>query len=243
LQAVERQYDNFHTPQLDASKWTVAAFPLGDGNFWKWEEPGAKIKTGDGKIELSVNPYTRFHHQVQIFDNPKHLILGSGSFPVPQEGFISISFKMGAVTQNGNPDDFRDGFASFNVLDFASGMVFDFIATSNKIGVIYERLLLPGITAQKEAFTEIVEVARNQPARLSQFEIRYGWLENRVEFLLEGKLVCSRSNLPAKPSNLSIGLGLLTLKMIENGRSSSLKGQGGTGIWSEIRITAPKSAW
>jgi hypothetical protein len=240
LSAVETLYDDFQTQELDSSKWAVAAFPTGDGGFWKWEEPEAKIKTGDGKIELTVNPYTRFHDQVQIFDNPKHLILATRSFPVPKKGFISISFKMGAVTHNGNPDDFRDGFASFNVLDFASGLVFDFIATSTKVGVICERLLIRGLTTPEEAFTEIIEVGRSQPGKLSRCQVRYGWQENRVEYFWEGKEVCSRSNLPAKPSNLAIGFGLITLRTIEKGRSTSLRGQGGTGLWSEVKTSTPQ---
>ncbi|OGC77620.1 MAG: hypothetical protein A2Z27_03070 [candidate division Zixibacteria bacterium RBG_16_50_21] len=237
MQATEILYDNFQTQVLDSSKWSVAAFPAGNGGFWKWEEPGAIIRTGDGKIELTVNPFTRFHHQVQIFDNPKHLILATRSFSVPKKGFLSISFKMGAATHNGNPDDFRDGFSSFNVLDFASGMVFDFIATSTKIGAIYERLLIPGLTTSPEAFTEIVEVGQNQPGKLSRCEVRYSWEEDRVLYFLEGKEVFKRCNLPARSSNLSIGFGLITLRMIENGRSSSLKGQGGTGLWSEVRTS------
>lgn len=236
LSTTETIYDPFTAPRLDPNKWTVAAFPLGNGEFWRWEEPQAEVKTGDGKLEITVNPYTRFHNQVQIFDNPKHLILGTQSFKVPEQGRISFSFKMGAITHNGNPDDFREGFASFNVLDFASGMVFDFIATSSRVGVIYERLLMPGITSPQEAFTEIIEVAPNRPGALFAGRIDYSVESNRVDFWLNTELVATQSNIPAKPSNLIIGMGLITLKPIENGKSVSLNGQGGTGLWSEIKI-------
>src|SRR3989304_6507239 len=185
LAQTETIYDPFTTPHLDPNKWTIAAFPLGNGEFWRWEEPDAKVKTGDGKLEITVNPYTRFHNQVQIFDNPKHLILGTRNFAVPEKGVISFSFKMGAITHNGDPDDFKDGFASFNVLDFATGLVFDFIATSTKIRVIYERLLMPGLTTPPEAFTEIIEVGKNQSGQLFSAQIDYNFKENRVEFILD----------------------------------------------------------
>ncbi len=236
LSKTELIYDPFTAPQLDSSKWTVAAFPLGNGDFWRWEEPRAEVKTGDGKLEITVNPFTRFNNEVQIFDNPKHLILGTQNFKVPEQGRISFSLKMGAITHNGNPDDFRDGFACFNVLDFASGMVFDFIATSSKIGVIYERLLMPGATTTEQAFTEIIEVAPNQPGSLFNARIDYSPGLNQVDFWFNEKLVITRGNIPAKPSNLNIGMGLITLKPIENRKSVSLTGQGGTGLWSDVKI-------
>jgi hypothetical protein len=239
LEKTKTLYDDFITPQLNQSKWTIAAFPLGDGNFWRWEEPSPDIKTGNGMLELTVNPYTKFHNEVQIFDNPKHLYLGTQSFPVPDNGSITFSCQMGAVTHNGDPDDFRDGFASFNVLDFQTAMVFDFIATSSKIGVIYERLLIPGITTQKEAFTEIIEVAKNEPAKLSHCQIRYSAQANQVDYLFGGKTVYSVKDLPAGPQNLSMGFGLITLRPIHMGKSTSCRGQGGTGLWSNISTSRP----
>ena len=236
LSKTENIYDSFTTPQLDPNKWTIAAFPTGNGDFWRWEEPHPVIKTGDGKLEITVNPYTRFHNQVQIFDNPKHLLLGTQAFPVPQDRTINFSFQMGGVTHNGNPDDFRDGFASFNVLDFQTGLVFDFIFTSTKIGVICERLLIPGLTTPKQAFTEIIPVAHNQPEKLSFCQINYNSKENRVEFWLEKKKVYSQDNISVKPSNLFMGMGLITLRPILIGQSKSCHGQGGAGVWSNIRV-------
>src|SRR2546430_10149020 len=49
---------------------------------------------------------------------------------------------MGAETYRGNADDLRDGFAGFNLMDFSTGMIFDFISTGQKIGAMYERLLI-----------------------------------------------------------------------------------------------------
>jgi len=163
--------------------------------------------------------------------------MGTQGFPVPEQGAISFSCKMGAATHNGNPDDFKDGFASFNILDFASGLVFDFIATSTKIGIIYERLLIPGLTAPQEAFTEIVEVGLNRPGQLSACRIDYNFQENRVDYRFNDQKVISRLNLPVRLRNLIMGMGLITLRMIENGRSTSLKGQGGTGLWSDIQVS------
>ncbi len=234
-------YDEFKTKSLDLTKWTIAAFSLPDGTFWRWEEPKAIVKTGDGKISLTVDPYTKFHHQVQIFDNPKHLLLATQSFPVEESETIIFSCEMGAITHNGNPKDFRDGFASFNVLDFKSGMVFDFVATGEKIGIIYERLLIPGITNPKEAFTEIIEIDQNSAEKMQKCKIEYKKAKSQVNFYLNGKKVHSCKDIPTSLDSLNIGFGLITLKPIQNGRSISLHGQGGTGIWRNFKITKSNS--
>lgn len=229
-------YDEFKTKDLDLMKWTIAAISLADGAFWKWEEPDAIFKTGDGKLTLTVNPYTKFHHQVQIFDNPKHLYLATQSFPVENGETINFSCEMGAITHNGNPQDLRDGFASFNVLDFKSGMVFDFIVTSQKIGIIYERLFIPGLIPQEQAFTEIIEVDKTSPGQLQKCQIEYEKAKSRVSFYLNGEKVHSQKDIPASIDTLNLGFGLITLKPIQNGKSVSLHGQGGTGIWQNFKI-------
>ncbi len=59
---------------------------------------------------------------------------------------------MGAETYRGNADDIRDAFAGFINMGFSTGMMFNFVATG-KIGVIYGRMLIPGVTDQKTAVT------------------------------------------------------------------------------------------
>ncbi|OGC79605.1 MAG: hypothetical protein A2145_04975 [candidate division Zixibacteria bacterium RBG_16_40_9] len=143
---------------------------------------------------------------------------------------------MGAVTHNGNSLDFRDGFASFNVLDFNSGMVFDFITTSEKIGIIYERLFIPGLIPQEQAFTEIIEIDKTSAGKLQKFKIEYEKAKNQVSFYLNGEKVHIQKDIPVSLDTLNLGFGLITLKPIQNGRSVSLHGQGGTGIWQNFKI-------
>jgi len=230
-------YDNFSGLHLDSSKWTFATFPLADGNFWRWEEPEAKIKTGDGRLEITVSPYTRYHDQVQIFDNPKHLISGTRNIPVPEGSSISFSFKMGAITIDGDPNDFRDGLASFNVVDLTPGWSLTSLPLQPRFGVIYERLLMPGLTNSEEAFTEIVGLGPNQPGHLTLCRIDYDSKEYKVDYWLNGKKILSHSDLQVRPGNLFMEMGLITLRPIANGKSTSLRGQGGTGLWTDIKIS------
>jgi hypothetical protein len=49
--------------------------------------------------------------------------------------------------------DLRDAFGTFNLLDFQSGVVLDFAVTNELVYIVFERLLIPGITSQDQYFT------------------------------------------------------------------------------------------
>ena len=138
-------YDPFTGPELDPAKWAPLSIPLPDGSTWTTVEPQARRIVGGGTLRLRIEPFTRCHDEVQIFDNPKELWLSSTAFPLPPRGRLRFSVEMAVETFGGDPHDYRDGFAAFNVLDMATGMVFDHAATSRHLYSIYERLLVPGV--------------------------------------------------------------------------------------------------
>ncbi len=143
--------------RVDASKWKILSFPMGDGENWVWEEPKARIASWNGGLALTVDPFTRKHDKVHMFDDPKQLYASTRTFTVSRDQATVFEAEMGAETYRSNAEDLRDAFAGLILMDFETGMIFDFITTGKKIGVIYERLLIPGVTDEKTSFTYLIE--------------------------------------------------------------------------------------
>ena len=83
---------------------------------------------------MTVDPFTRKHDQVHMFDDPKQLYVSTRTFPVSPTGTTVFEVEMGAETYRSNADDIRDAFAGFITLELATGMVFDFVSTGERWG-------------------------------------------------------------------------------------------------------------
>src|SRR6184192_69344 len=68
--------------RVDPSKWRILGFPMGDGQTWTWEEPKARIESRVNGLALTVDPFTRKHDQVHMFDDPKQLYGSTRTFSV-----------------------------------------------------------------------------------------------------------------------------------------------------------------
>ncbi len=188
-------YDDLSKGKVDASKWKLLSFPLGNEQVWTYEEPKAKIEPRGGGLALTVDPFTRKHDQVHMFDDPKQLYVSTRTFPVSPTGTTTFEVEMSAETYRSNAEDIRDAFAGFITIELATGMVFDFVSTGRKIGAIYERLLIPGITDEKTAFTYLIESPfagiSTAPGRLHHYSVRLNPAERRAEWY-EACHWCSR---------------------------------------------------
>jgi hypothetical protein len=228
-------YDALSTSSVDATKWKLLSFRLDGGQTWTHEEPEARLHSLAGGLALTVDPFTRKHDGTHMFDDPKHFYVSTRTFPVSQTTATIFEVEMGAETHRSNAEDIGDAFAGFITVDFATGMVFDFVATGRKIGAIYERLLIPGITDADTTFTYLVESPfsgiRTEPRRLHHYSVRFTAGERRVEWLVDGKLFFKAENIPVVPTQITLGFGLFTLKPVDSIGSTSLHGQGATGIW------------
>ena len=228
-------YDNFGGSALDAAKWQVAAVPLGPDEFWFYRDDNAKVYCEYCLCTIDIPEFSKQHNEVQIFDNPKHLYLATRSWDTGK-GPLSFSTTMSGRV-NGDPDDYRDGFASFNVLDFASAMVFDIISNGHHLWAIYERLFIPGLTTEDEAFTEVIDLGiQTSPKDLHMLKITYHADANRVAYNVDGIDMLVRENIPVLVKQLTTGFGLITLHPIVNGKSVSCKGQGGKANWSAFSV-------
>ncbi|MQA13832.1 MAG: hypothetical protein GEV09_06540 [Pseudonocardiaceae bacterium] len=234
-----RTYDDFTGPELDTGRWFYLEYPPGpDGVSWRCEEPSARTEVGDGTLNVHVERFERGHDQVQIMDNPKHLLLSTESFPVPAGGRASFSLQLAATSRNAAPRDYRDGFASFNVLDLSSGMVFDLCATSDQVFAIYERLPVPGVEAP---FTHVIdsplagiETAAGRPHHC---EVTLDAAQRSAEWRVDGALVFEVRDVLV-PDEVKLGVGLITLHPIADGTSRSVRGQGLSASFGPIQVTA-----
>src|SRR5438309_11216895 len=81
--------------------------------------------------------------------------------------------------------------AGFILMDFSTGMIFDFVATGKKIGAIYERVLIPGVTDENTAFTHLIESpfvgVATSPRRLHKYSVRIDASDKKAEWFVDGK--------------------------------------------------------
>lgn len=208
-----RIYDDFTDPGLD--RWRFLEYPPGpDGSVWRCEEPSARTEVGGGTLRIRVE---RFE---------KHLLLSTASIPVPPSGRLSVTADVAATGIGAAPRDYRDGFASLNVLDLASGWVFDVCVTSDAVLAIHERLPVPGVT---EPFTHVVEHplagVRTGPGRRHRCTVALDADRGTARWWVDDRLVYAVSG-AAVPDRVTLGLGLITLHPVDDGHSTSLRGQG-----------------
>ena len=237
-------YDDLAKGRIDASKWKILSFPMSNGESWTWEEPKAKIEVRSGGTAVTVDPFTRKHDHVHMFDDPKQLYGSTRTFPVSRDSVTVFEVEMGAETFRSNAQDIQDGFAGFITMDFSTGMIFDFVSTGRKIAAIYERLLIPGVTDDKTAFTYLVESPfsgiNTRPEQIHHYMIRIDAPRKRAEWHADGKPFFETEGMPVEPKDIMLGFGLFTLKPVDPEKGSvSVHGQGARGVWKNFRYTIP----
>src|SRR5713226_9698215 len=98
-------YSNFASVITGEGDWMPAGFPLGDGSFWRYQEPDAVVIVQDGFLKVDAVRYTRQHDEMQILDNAKHMYFSSRSFGAPPGGSISFSVDVAATILAGREGD------------------------------------------------------------------------------------------------------------------------------------------
>src|SRR6266498_3313832 len=151
-----------------------------------------------------------------MFDDPKQLYASTRTFPVSRDRVTVFEAEMGAETYRSNAEDLQDAFAGLILMDFATGMIFDFVTTGRKIGAIYERLLIPGVTDEKTAFTYLIESPfagiRTEPGRIHHYQVKIDAPRKRAEWLVDGRSFFKAEGVPVEPKEIMLGFGLFTLK-------------------------------
>jgi hypothetical protein len=231
-------YDDLTGPQIRGDRWRFLEVPLSDTETWTYADAAAQTEVGDGVMSVRIEAFTQSHSEVQILDNPKHLLVSTEVFDLTA-GPRTFSVEMAAENIGVTGTDYRDGFAAFNVLDMASAQVFDLIATSTDAFAIHERLFVPGVVDKSAAFTHVVHAPLAgidiKPAAFHRYAITIDNNADTVIWQVDDipLYTADSSNLPDK---VQIGFGIITLHPIQNGRSTSQRGQGLHGRWRNFSI-------
>jgi hypothetical protein len=233
-------YDDFSTPQPDPDKWVVAEVRNGDQLLWRYEDANLKVACAQHRCSLDIPVFSSSNDQVPMFDNPKALYLSTESWDVRSQ---PVSFQTSIACEfSGDPDDYRDGFAAFNVLDFATGTVLDVIANGHHIWAICEQLDLPGVQTAVPPFTEVVDLqVPTAPLREHTVRIDYHPAEHWAKWYIDGVEKLHR-DLKMQPERLSLAFGIITLHPLEGGHSTSIRGQGGKGMWGPFTVREAAAA-
>jgi hypothetical protein len=230
------EYGGFADLLKPDSKWVIGGFP-----GWEFREPDAVVVVQNGKLRVGAMPLTRGHGAVQILDNAKHMYFSRETFQVPQGGEISCELDIRAQKFNGVPNDFYDGFVSFNMLDFTTGLAIDFFVSNECYATVYARLPFPGSPAPEEGGQKYFAMFKEQPLpkgeqQTHRYKITYNQGSNELLFYVDGVLVNHEVDVP-RMEQFICALGLMTEKDIVDGKSVSCHGQGLSGEWGPLTMT------
>ncbi|WP_280239576.1 DUF6081 family protein [Nocardia abscessus] len=231
-------YDDLNGPDLNEDRWRFLEVPLGEGRSWCYADPAACTEVGEGTVSVRIDAFTRSHADVQILDNPKHLLVSTEAFDLTG-GARTFAVEMAAENIGATGEDYRDGFAAFNVLDMSSAQVFDLIATGKHAYAIHERLLVPGVVPAQEAFSHVVHAPLAgvdiKPGEFHRYTVTLDRAAGTAGWYVDDAPVY-RAHVPQLPETVQIGFGIITLHPIQDGHSTSLRGQGLHAAWRDFTV-------
>lgn len=234
----ELVYDDFTSPEVDPDRWQLASVHHDEGEY-VYRDDNAKVRTGDGALEIAIQPFTAFHDRVQVLNNPKQLYMSTDRLTTPPGSVTTFATSMAITTEGQVPFDLRDAFGTINLLDFTTGMVLDFASTNDTLFVVYERLLLPGVTTPDEYFAHrvVLEVATG-PGIEHQLAITYDRDASAARWWVGDELVYW-ADTPVPVEGFHLGMGLFSSRDIDRWtRAEREHGQGAVGRWGPWTVTS-----
>lgn len=237
-------YDDFATPEVDTERWGIAEFRAPDGSLAASTDANARVTTGDGSLKVHIHPFTRFHDEVPILNNPKQLYVSKRRFETPPGAVATFETDLAVTTCGQIPWNLRDAFGTINLLDFSTGMVLDFAASNDTVFVVYERLVLPGVTTPGDYFCHRVALeVDTAPGQKHHVAIRYDRDASHADWFADGKHVYW-AEVPVPVEGFNLGMGLFSSREIHKfSRQEREHGQGATGEWGPwIVSTEPREA-
>ncbi|TQL19180.1 hypothetical protein FBY37_1090 [Streptomyces sp. SLBN-134] len=232
-------YDDFTSPELDPARWTIMSIGGADGERHRYRDRNARVRTGDGRLELTVNPFTRFHDTDPRQNNAKQMYRSTRRFAVPASGRLTFEVEMGVRTYGQVPHDLLDAFGTVNVFDLETGVVLNAAATNDTVYAVIERLALPGVARPHEHFIHrVVLNVPTEPGQRHRYTIGYRAGTSEAEFHVDGRLAYW-ARLPVEVAGFHAGMALFSARDLSRyTRAEREHGQGATGRWGPWRVTA-----
>jgi Family of unknown function (DUF6081) len=231
-------YDDFTAATLDHSRWSILELPRPGGGTWRCEEPSARIEVGEGTLDIQVGHLTRGHDRVQIFDDLKHQLVSTRLFHAPHGGQVTFSAEIAATNFNSSFYDWRDGQATFALLDPRTGWSFRTFTTSHHVFAMDGRMRADSTVSPYSIIGCGQPWLSVLPGLSHRHDVTFDLDEQSILWEVDGALVC---NLPhgSLPSRVQMVLGITTLQPIRERRSQSARGQGVSASFGPITISMP----
>jgi hypothetical protein len=243
-QVLERLvYDDFTSAEVDSARWRIAEFQdPASGQLLPAIDLNARVATGNGALSVDIRPFSRFHDSVPILNNPKQLYVSTRRFAIPPDARLTFETDLAVTTDGQIPWNLRDAFGTINLLDFQTGMVLDFAASNDTFFVVYERLVLPGVTTREDYFCHrVVLEVDTAPGQAHHVAISYDARTNRADWYADDRHVYW-ADPPVRISGFNLGMGLFSSREIHKfSRAQREHGQGAIGRWGPWTITTEPS--
>ncbi|MFJ7269985.1 DUF6081 family protein [Streptomyces sp. NPDC099050] len=230
-------YDDFTSGELDPARWTVMAVQGVDGQRHLYQDRNALVRTGDGRLELTVDPFTRFHDTDPRQNNAKQMYQSVRRFPVPATGQLTFEVDMGVRTLGQIPYDPVDAFGTVNLFDLDTGVVLNTAATNDTVYAVVERLVLPGVTAPHDHYMHrVILDVPTEPGREHHYAITYRAETQEAQWYVDGRLTYW-ARLPVPVAAFSAGMALFSARDLSRyTRAEREHGQGAAGWWGPWRV-------
>ena len=227
------------------SDFEYGGFALPDGSFWRYREPDATVVVEHDKLRVTAVPLTRRNDRVQILDNAKNMYFSRARVLTPPSGEVSVELGMRARILNGRDDDLYSGFVSLNLLDFTTGLAFDWFVANRSAATVYGRLRFPGVPPAAEENEERPRyfclfnqpaTVRTGPGEWHRSRIAYDRGAATLRFLFDGEEVDTYHDVPVAMDQFLVALGIMTEKPLGEAASVSLFGQGVIAEYTEVTV-------
>jgi hypothetical protein len=228
-------YDDFTRAELDPARWTVLTVQGADGKQHAYQDRNAVVRTGDGHLEVTVSPFTRFHDTDRKQNNAKQMYRSVERFPVPVGGKLTVEVDMAVRTYGQIPYDLLDAFGTVNFFDLETGIVFNTAATNDTIYAVVEQLPAPGVSRQY--VHRVVLETPTEPGLEHRYAIAYHADTSEAVWHVDGRPVYW-ARIPMPVTGFHVGMALFSARDLNRySRAQREHGQGATGRWGPWRIS------
>lgn len=220
-------YDDFTGRELDPARWEILSVPGQDGERYAYQDRNAVVSTGDGHLEVTVNPFTRFHDTDRRQNHAKQMYRSTERFLVPDGGELTFEVDMAVRTYGQIPHDLLDAFGTVAVFDLETGMVLNAAATNDTVYAVAERL--PG--GEEPYVHRVVLETPTEPGLEHHYAITYRAATAEVVWCVDDARAYW-ATLPLPVKGFHVGMALFSARDLERySRAEREHGQGATGRW------------
>ncbi|WP_419996692.1 DUF6081 family protein [Streptomyces boninensis] len=227
-------YDDLKGPDLDPALWQGISVPIPGGGEWTASDPNAQVTVGEGAIRVTIPRFSASSDTFLPADSGKFARFTTREFALPPDRPATFAAELSVQNLNGEPADYRQGMAAFQVADLQR--VFSVIGTSTRVFAMHEQL---GVWGATDPFVHVVETPYadfdDDFTRPRTCEITFDRSTSTVLWQVDGQQIY-KTNGTSIPEQVSIAIGIWTQLPLRNGRSRSLRDQGIDARWSGFRV-------